>query len=408
MPSFRYSASLLLLAGLLCGLSAVYIPHSFAQSRAQSVTYVTRTEAAQLLLKRSSKVIPYIANGGVYPDVIEGEPSARYLLYAAEIGMWAPDPVTNRLRPQKPINRGEYLQMLAVVFNLPLNLRYDYQDVHSEDWDAPYAGIAQSYGFFYDPRDARRLRTELPVTHEEASKNLYSLFAQRPDLRPVQHILIHKVVYENIDNRRAQPEMPDRDVLHSYTTVTSRSQIRESIQQEKGLERANADIIQDQIIAGVNRERAKASLPPLTPNAQLLSTAVQHAKDMHARGYFSHYSPEGKNFVDRIKDSGYTDVDPIACGCKQVLVAPKGVEKRTETQPDYAEYSRSVCRCQPRFALGENLAKGQLTAEEVVRDWMGSEGHRRNILQPSFTEIGVGIFRDMWVQNFGSFELVLP
>ena len=408
MPSFRHQTSSLLLAGLVCILCITPAERCNAQNRAQQVTYVTRSEAAQFLLKRSNRVIPYIMNNGKYSDVIDGEPYARYVLYAAGIGMWSPDPATNRLHPHKPISRGEFLQMLAAVFNLPLNMAQNFEDVQGGDWDAPYTGIARKYGIFHDPRDAQRLRSELPVTHEEVSTNLSTLFAEQPDLRPVQHILIHKVVYEDTDSRRAQPEQPDRNMLYSYTTVTSRSQIRESLQQIKNLERSNADVIQDQIIIAVNKEREKAGLASLSVNMQLEATAEQHAKDMQARGYFSHFTPEGKSFVDRIKDSGYTDIDPIACGCTQVLTVPKGKEQRRETKPDYAVYSRDVCHCQPKFALGENLAQGQLTPEEVVRDWMRSEGHRQNILQPAFTEIGVGIFRDMWVQNFGNFELVLP
>ena len=68
-------------------------------------------------------------------------------------------------------------------------------------------------------------------------------------------------------------------------------------------------------------------------------------------------------------------------------------------------YEENICSCKPKYALGENLARGQLTAEEVVKDWMESPGHRRNMLEPKFTELGIGIFRDMWVQNFGMFEV---
>lgn len=41
-------------------------------------------------------------------------------------------------------------------------------------------------------------------------------------------------------------------------------------------------------------------------------------------------------------------------------------------------------------AAGENIAKGQKTPQEVVTGWMNSEGHRKNILNPSYTELGVG------------------
>ena len=49
---------------------------------------------------------------------------------------------------------------------------------------------------------------------------------------------------------------------------------------------------------------------------------------------------------------------------------------------------------------GENVAGGQETPEEVMQDWMSSEGHRKNILDPKFTEIGVGLYQDSWSQLF--------
>lgn len=56
--------------------------------------------------------------------------------------------------------------------------------------------------------------------------------------------------------------------------------------------------------------------------------------------------------------------------------------------------------------VGENIAAGQPTAKAVMRAWMHSAGHRRNILSPSFTRIGLGLKRDSsgvryWVQDFG-------
>jgi len=406
MPFFRHRALVLLFAGLTLGFVLAEAQQTHAQMRKELVTYVTRGEAGQFLLKRSGRTIPTIVNEGRFPDVIDGEPYAKYVLYGEKIGLWEKDPLTERLHPHKIINRAEFLKMVAVIFELQLDMRYEYEDVNQYDWVAPYAGVAASYGLFYDPRDAKRLRSELPVTHEEASDALYAIFAKNPILRPVQRILIRKVLYDDTDNRRAQGEEPDRDVLHSFVTVTSRTQVLESLKSSKTAEISTSESIQAQVINAVNNERRKAGLQPLLPNKQLQSSAVKHAKDMATRDYFGHYTPEGKSFVDRIKESGYTDVDPITCGCKQVFTPEAGQDIRGETGQNYAIYSRDVCSCQPKFALGENLAKGQLTVEEVVRDWMNSEAHRVNILQPMFTEVGVGIFRNMWVQNFGMFQVV--
>ncbi|MNJ05327.1 Cysteine-rich secretory protein family protein [compost metagenome] len=49
---------------------------------------------------------------------------------------------------------------------------------------------------------------------------------------------------------------------------------------------------------------------------------------------------------------------------------------------------------------GENIAKGQRTPEEVMNAWMNSEGHRQNIMNPSYTSIGVAYYNGEWVQEF--------
>lgn len=59
------------------------------------------------------------------------------------------------------------------------------------------------------------------------------------------------------------------------------------------------------------------------------------------------------------------------------------------------------------IAVGENLAIGQITLKEVIQDWMQSPGHRRNILEPAFTEFGAAVVVSskgqlIWVQVFGS------
>ena len=155
----------------------------------------------------------------------------------------------------------------------------------------------------------------------------------------------------------------------------------------------------------MNQIRFELSLPALTRNKQLDAAAQAHAKDMAARNYFAHASPEGRTYIERIKASGFTDVDPVACGCSDVTRIATGNEQTTEETTSFVEYQSNVCLCQPEIALGENLARGQFTAQEVVGDWMASPGHRRNILEPEFTEMGIAIFNEYWVQTFGKFKL---
>jgi uncharacterized protein YkwD len=113
----------------------------------------------------------------------------------------------------------------------------------------------------------------------------------------------------------------------------------------------------------VNEERQKVGLRPLAADPEMQVVARAHSKDMFARGYFSHLSPEGKSPFDRMK-------------------------------------SYKV-----RFiAAGENLALGQ-TLAICHRGLMNSPGHRANILNTAFGRVGIGILDGgirglMITQNF--------
>ena len=75
----------------------------------------------------------------------------------------------------------------------------------------------------------------------------------------------------------------------------------------------------------------------------------------------------------------------------------------SHTRPDGTPFSSIVSRHGRR--IGENIGGGYQTPEEVVDGWMHSEGHRKNILHPDFTELGVGYayeedsqYKHYWVQ----------
>lgn len=109
----------------------------------------------------------------------------------------------------------------------------------------------------------------------------------------------------------------------------------------------------------VNSERAKIGLSALTLDSTLNAVATAHSKDMATRNFFSHTNPDGLSPFDRIKNAG--------------------VSYKT---------------------AGENIAMGQKSAEQVVNSWMNSEGHRKNILNASFTKMGLGNVNNYWTQLF--------
>jgi uncharacterized YkwD family protein len=109
----------------------------------------------------------------------------------------------------------------------------------------------------------------------------------------------------------------------------------------------------------VNQERAKAGLKPLTMDSALSKVAMDKAVDMYQNHYFSHTSPTYGSPFDMMKRYGITF--------------------RT---------------------AGENIAMGQRSPQEVMQQWMNSQGHRANILNPNFSKIGVAYYNGYWVQEF--------
>ena len=116
----------------------------------------------------------------------------------------------------------------------------------------------------------------------------------------------------------------------------------------------------------VNQERVSRGLGPYAWSSRLAVASQRHAEDMYEQEYFSHTSLDGRDFGDRARGAGYEG--------------------------------------SPR---GENIAAGQRSAESVMNSWMGSPGHRNNILSESSNEIGIGLHEFHWVQNFG-FTSVAP
>lgn len=122
--------------------------------------------------------------------------------------------------------------------------------------------------------------------------------------------------------------------------------------------------LEQEVIRLVNIERAKNGLAALNENWELSRIARYKSNDMVNKNYFSHQSPTYGSPFDMIKAFGLT-------------------------------YKSAA----------ENIAKGQNSASSVVSSWMSSPGHRANILNSSFNQIGVGAAKDSkgnlyWTQMF--------
>jgi uncharacterized YkwD family protein len=121
---------------------------------------------------------------------------------------------------------------------------------------------------------------------------------------------------------------------------------------------------QQEVLNIVNKERASRGLSALKFSTEVSRVATLKSQDMINKGYFDHNSPTYGSPFDMMKQFGIT-------------------------------YK----------SAGENIAMGQRSPQEVMTAWMNSDGHRKNILNSSFTEIGVGIAKDSngrlyWTQMF--------
>jgi uncharacterized protein YkwD len=107
----------------------------------------------------------------------------------------------------------------------------------------------------------------------------------------------------------------------------------------------------------LNVHRARHDLGALRLNRKLSTAARRHSRAMVRERFFSHESPNGASFVDRIRATGYLE----------------GAQS---------------------WSAGENIAYGsgtRSTPRSIGRAWMNSPGHRANILSESFVQIGIGI-----------------
>ena len=149
----------------------------------------------------------------------------------------------------------------------------------------------------------------------------------------------------------ANKQIPDINMIYPMQKINI-----PNIDQTKGVE--------EQVLSLVNQERSKVGLKPLQMDWQLQRVARTKSCDMAQKGYFSHASPTYGSPFDMMKQFG--------------------ISFKT---------------------AGENIASGQRTAEEVMKSWMQSSGHRANILKPDYTHIGVGYcaggqYGHMWTQQF--------
>lgn len=167
------------------------------------------------------------------------------------------------------------------------------------------------------------------------------------------------------------PELPDNQAPDAETPAQPGTQEPDTGAtdqpgvQEPGVETPDEDTVHPyvtRILELVNEERAKAGLSALELDTDI--TAAANVRAVEIKQSFSHTRPNGTSFSTALKEQG---------------VSYRG--------------------------SGENIAWGQKSPEQVMDGWMNSEGHRANILNANFKNIGIGYYQDQkgvnyWVQLF--------
>ena len=115
----------------------------------------------------------------------------------------------------------------------------------------------------------------------------------------------------------------------------------------------------EQMVDVVNAHRRAARCPELVWMQTVANAAQAHSDDMARRNYFNHESPEGQGPSDRLRAHGVTF-----------------------------------------RAMGENIALHPGTPRDVLAQWVGSPGHRRNLDQCSYTHHGIGLRDGLWTHLF--------
>lgn len=174
-----------------------------------------------------------------------------------------------------------------------------------------------------------------------------------------QQLLEHWNQGKTHDYQNEDVEVRKNDLKQEETV--DEPKVEENLSNQEKAKDTNLNSFEKEVIRLTNIEREKNGLNPLQVDEKLSEVAREKSQDMATNGYFAHQSPKYGSPFDMMKTFGVT-------------------------------YK----------AAGENIARGQRSPEEVVNGWMNSPGHRANILNSSFSHIGVGFVEEgnHWTQQF--------
>lgn len=187
-----------------------------------------------------------------------------------------------------------------------------------------------------------------------------------PKQQPTKEVVTEETKQQPQQPEKIETETPKQQEQQPTTPVAETPQQPEKNEAVKETPASSTEVtgtnaFEQQVLTLTNAERAKQGLAALQADTKLMAAAREKSVDMQKNNYFSHTSPTFGSPFDRLKALGIS-------------------------------YK----------SAGENIAQGQRTPAEVVQAWMDSPGHRANILNTSYTHLGVGFVENgyYWTQQF--------
>ncbi|WBW97401.1 CAP domain-containing protein [Oceanirhabdus sp. W0125-5] len=175
-----------------------------------------------------------------------------------------------------------------------------------------------------------------------------------------KHIKEQENLISKEEDKKEEEKIPQKETVPPKQTIPPKEvkPPKDDGKKEQG------DNLINEVLKIVNNERQKAGVPVIKLSSEVNNVAQKKAQDMVDKNYFAHNSPTYGSPFEMLK----------------------------KFKVSYR-------------AAGENIAKGQRSANEVMNSWMNSPGHRANILSDNYSHIGIGTAVDKngvryWVQMF--------
>lgn len=237
--------------------------------------------------------------------------------------------------------------------------RYDYTNVRYDYYNRYNSGYNQNYN--------NNRNVEQNTVVAEYPKFTWTIVnkSRRPVTnRPTEPVEVPQVTDQELDYGQEDNWTPNYPTKPNYPATPNVPAPKPETPTSPTQSVSGISSIEMEVIRLVNIERQREGLAPFVASSALSNVARKKSEDMAINNYFSHTSPTYGSSSNMMKTFGIN-----------------------------SSYS------------GENIAKGQLSAQSVVRGWMNSSGHRDNIMNPSFKTIGVGHYQssngtNLWTQMF--------